>query len=143
MLVTLVHFFSALSFHLSIRPEPVISPVAVLGLLGHPGQRGLQTAQMVVELACVTQHQQMLVLVFLTDATTAGKFDKRRSLRRSIRAGFIPTSLLTCRGWLAGWMTSPVFLLPSCWASSPLELSESLEYLISTNKQTKQLQLLL
>ena len=30
---------------------------------------------MIVKLASVTQHQQMLVLVFLTDATAAGKCD--------------------------------------------------------------------
>lgn len=46
-------------------------PVAVLGLFWHACKWWLQAAQVVVELAGVTQHQQMLVLVFLADATAA------------------------------------------------------------------------
>lgn len=43
-------------------------PVAVLGLLWHPSEWRLQAAQVVVELAGVAQHQQVLVLVLLADA---------------------------------------------------------------------------
>lgn len=56
--------------------SPCLSPVAVLGLLGHTSEWWLQAAQVVVQLASITQHQQMLVLVLLTDATAAGKHVK-------------------------------------------------------------------
>lgn len=48
-------------------------PVAVLGFLGHPGEWRLQAAQVVVELAGVAQHQQVLILVLLADATATKK----------------------------------------------------------------------
>ena len=58
------------------------SPVAVLGLLGHACEWWLQAAQVIVELAGVTQHQQMLVLVFLTDATAAETHYVKQFVRR-------------------------------------------------------------
>ena len=51
---------------------PGLSPVAVLGLLGHACERGFQAAQVIVELTGITQQQQMLVLVLLADPTTVG-----------------------------------------------------------------------
>ena len=51
---------------------PGVSPVAVLGLLGHACERGFQAAQVIVELTGITQQQQVLVLVLLTDPTTVG-----------------------------------------------------------------------
>ena len=58
-------------------PPSCLSPVAVLGLFGHACQRWLQAAQVVVQLAGVTQHQQMLVLVLLTDATAVRKCERK------------------------------------------------------------------
>lgn len=64
-------------------------PVAVLGLLGHACQGWFQTTQMIVEFAGVAQHQQMLVLVLLTDAAAAGTgcllLRSHASLRCSLR----------------------------------------------------------
>lgn len=48
-------------------------PVAVLGLFRHACQWWLEAAQVVIELAGVTEHQQMLILVLLTDATATGE----------------------------------------------------------------------
>lgn len=52
-----------------------VLPVAVLCLLGHPGQWRLEAAKVIVKFARVTQHQQMLVLVLLTDPTAAENSD--------------------------------------------------------------------
>ena len=59
---------------------PVRSPVAVLGLLGHACEWGFQAAQVIVELTGITQQQQMLVLVLLTDPTTAGGETRLQSM---------------------------------------------------------------
>lgn len=62
---------------INVQDPPLILsshlPVAVLGLLWHSCEWRLQAAQVVIELASVTQHKQVLILVFLANATATEK----------------------------------------------------------------------
>lgn len=91
-------------------------PVAVLGLLWHSCEWRLQAAQVVVELAGVTQHKQVLILVFLADATATDEVGdvtarQRQNCRRLyfFRTTSSPDHLMVC--------ASPV---EDCWQAGGL-----------------------
>lgn len=70
-------------------------PVAVLGLLWHACEWRLQAAQVVVELAGVTQHKQVLILVFLADATATNEVGDVTAWQRHLLS-FLLYRILEC-----------------------------------------------